>query len=86
MATCEQRRHTRKTREAREGRHHVVHTKVLQVEATRCTLLGLTVGRGEVAIGVCVCPRWRDMGRVKHICVDEVELLTLARHFVKCRQ
>lgn len=78
MTAREERCHTRQAREAGEWRHHAVHRKVLQVEASWRALLRLAIGRREVAIRVCVCPRRRDVGWIEDICIDQFELLVLA--------
>lgn len=69
-----QRGHARKTREARERRHHVVHGEVLQVKSSGSSLLVLAIGRGKVSIGVRVSPARSNVRRIKDIGIDQVEL------------
>lgn len=59
--------------EAGHGKH-VVHSEVLQVEAAGRPSWRLAIGRREVAIGVGIRPRRRDVGRVDNVAVDEFKL------------
>lgn len=73
------RKHLREGRNVGETQgEHVVHSEVLQVEATRRSGRRLTVRGRKVAIAIGVSSRWGYVSRVNDVGVDQFELQLLA--------